>query len=74
MPSSFLGTRYPSKCASEVWKDWGTDQVFPCPEILNYMDKDSKIEFFDVTRLWDNDRGIALNNPVVTSILTSMML
>ena len=25
MPSSFLGTRYPSKCASEVWKDWGTD-------------------------------------------------
>lgn len=25
VPSSFLGTSHPNKCASIVWNDWGTD-------------------------------------------------
>ena len=35
---------------------------------------DYKIEFNDVHRLWDSGRGISLDNPVVTSILTDMIM
>ena len=73
--SKFMGTPTPYPCSSKVWADWGTNQVYPCPELFTAMSSTQKFVIVDDwNRLWDSGRGISLENPVLASLVTEAMM
>lgn len=68
-----MGNKTISYCSTYVWPDWGTSKIYPCPELINYeMQMVTYIPFNtgSVSRLWDNEAKISLDNPVLTSLIT----
>ena len=72
-----MGSKTISPCSSEVWSDWGTNQIYTCPELIYYELKMSKYVSFKqgyITRLWDKELKSSLDNPVMTSLITELVM
>ena len=70
-----MGNATVSPCITYVWREWGVNPYYECPEILAYeMLSASFVQFTDLPRLWDTNRGISLEDPVVASLITRTML
>jgi hypothetical protein len=71
----FMGNATPSTCSTTTWSSWGTNQVYSCPEIVTYeLLNNVFLTFGDLSRLWDTNRGISLEDPVVATVISRTML